>query len=163
MLPYHSTINSQRLVAISVTALALYLLPGNRLINPSTHETAGITTKSATATIKPEPQKTTLTDKSDNPYALALSPEQVNRINQLKLPPQTTTKTGLSTTAQLPPPTDLQRKDPDTTRCTYNQQTYSQGDMVKTASGWLRCTPTLTFATGNTAPEKDKSAWTTVQ
>jgi hypothetical protein len=42
-------------------------------------------------------------------------------------------------------------------RCTYQQQTYVPGDIVKTPQGWLRCTPVIVPAGSAAAP-----VWTAV-
>lgn len=49
-------------------------------------------------------------------------------------------------------------------RCVYNSQSYVVGDIVKTEQGWVRCTPTLIFASDKpNIPQYGSAAWTAVQ
>jgi hypothetical protein len=49
-------------------------------------------------------------------------------------------------------------------RCLYNNQNYVLGDMINTAQGWLRCTPTVTFSSDQPITyQQGPSAWMKVQ
>jgi hypothetical protein len=48
--------------------------------------------------------------------------------------------------------------------CMYNNQPYVPGDMIKTDSGWIRCTPTVSFVENNsTTAQKGEAVWAKVQ
>ncbi len=57
-----------------------------------------------------------------------------------------------------------QTNDTTSQRCMYNSQPYVLGDMVKTDSGWIRCTSTVFFADNNpTTAQPGEAVWTKVQ
>lgn len=56
------------------------------------------------------------------------------------------------------PGTTNTKSSPALQRCTYQQQTYVPGDIVKTPQGWLRCTPVVALNGNAPAP-----VWTDVK